>query len=271
MGWWDTIANGWKGLLCSKPKEPGEGLRTEELGLHCLLKTTSWVLVGFSFFSYVAMAVGTCLMMVTSSSELSLKFAFFAHALFIVFAVIFLLVALPCIIKRVQLEREILQRKAAPPPAKGGHEAPADRPLGGADPPRDNKNNDLPRDSIWDAFPFAALVFFLVAVFMLFDVAYGSTTDTAEKMLLKLALYLVAALVTSIVVLFGAHLVRFEGAVTSLTDKTRVAAGAAQSAAGAAGQAASLSQGVAEEFREVRDSFNASLGSLDAATKSARP
>jgi hypothetical protein len=84
---------------------------------------------------------------------------------------------------------------------------------------------DTPRSSFWDAFPFASIVFFLVSIFMLFDVATGITPgivdENIEKLLIKVALYLVGALVTGIVVLFGAHLVRFEDAVRRLTVEAK--------------------------------------------------
>ena len=96
------------------------------------------------------------------------------------------------------------------------------------------KDDKIHRSTFWDAFPFATLVFFLVAAFMLFDMAYGDDSETPEKKLVKLALYVVAAIITAVVVLYGAHLVRFEAFLNELTDNTQDATYEAKRASGLA-------------------------------------
>jgi hypothetical protein len=75
-------------------------------------------------------------------------------------------------------------------------------------------------DSLWEALPFASMVFFLVAIFTLCDLAHSAEDEEPAKLLLKLGISLAGALVTAIVVLYGAHLVRFEGKVHDLTAET---------------------------------------------------
>ncbi len=87
---------------------------------------------------------------------------------------------------------------------------------------------EVAHDSFWQAFPFASLVFFAVSIFMLCDLAsnpdsYELSGGISIHMLWKLGLYLVTALVTSIVVLYGAHLVGFEHNVTRLTERAEIA------------------------------------------------
>jgi hypothetical protein len=80
------------------------------------------------------------------------------------------------------------------------------------------------RPSFWDAFPFASLVFFSVVAFTLCDLAASTATRSRAELLAMLGLYLVGAIVTSIVVLYGAHLVKFEKKVSDLTREILTAA-----------------------------------------------
>ncbi|MBI2432487.1 MAG: hypothetical protein HYV26_06420 [Candidatus Hydrogenedentes bacterium] len=77
--------------------------------------------------------------------------------------------------------------------------------------------------TFWRAFPFASLVFALVATMMIMDLMsedrWSKQHDTLWTMA-HLGLYMVSALVTGIVVLYGAHLVEFEGQVRTLTSRT---------------------------------------------------
>ncbi len=139
-----------------------------------------------------------------------------------------LLLTVRCVTRRVQVENAILDNVAAISAAtKLGVVTGGTRQAGVK---RESPEYHA-RNTFWDAFPFASIVFFLVSAFIILDVVPSAASESPEKQLLRLGLSLAAALVTSIVVLYGAHLVRFESKVTDLAGKTREAASEAGQAA----------------------------------------
>lgn len=245
MSWLSTLFDEWKSILGLGGQKPIADLRLIEARLHSLLKGVSWVLVGLSIFSYLAMSLVLCWIKWTSSSPESTIFGFIVQVLIFLLALVFLGLIVPLISLRTRLERNI-QRSEQTDTTFEETGSPG-TPHRAVPAIKNDVEDDLPRKTFWDAFPFASLVFFLVAVFMLFDIAYGGTSDTPEKMLLKLCLYLVAAIVTSIVVLFGAHLARFEGAVTALTKNANVASQKAE-------RAALVTESATNEIKQVSES-----------------
>jgi len=245
MGWFSAIIKEWKSYIGVGYPKPTEELRFSEARMHCCLKVVSWTLVVFSFISYVGVAIALLWIKCTSASLASTKFGFIVQVSLFIFAIVFLFVIIPLISIRTKLERNI-QRGEKIEKLFGGADV-SDKTPKEVTALKEEIDKDFPRKTFWDAFPFASLVFFLIAVFMLFEIAYGKPSDTPEELLLALALYLVAAIVTSIVVLFGAHLVRFEGAVTELTKN-------ANDASQKADKAASVTEVAASEIKEVNKS-----------------
>lgn len=104
------------------------------------------------------------------------------------------------------------------------------------------------RHSFWDAFPFASLVFFSVVTFTLCDIAASSATRSRFELLAMLGMYLVGAISTSIVVLYGAHLVNFEERVTNLTGEIATAASGTAHATDRTERAATRTEEVATKL-----------------------
>jgi hypothetical protein len=128
--------------------------------------------------------------------------------------------------------------------------------------------------SFWEAFPFASLIFFIVSAFMICDMAQnGGSGAEPTVLLLKLGHYLLAAIVTGIVVLFGTHLVRFESRVSKLTNKTEDAANSAGKAAESTQQFLGQASDIDRHLRELTSTAGLAILALrsDAEYRKASP
>ncbi|MBD3229652.1 MAG: hypothetical protein GF329_15835, partial [Candidatus Lokiarchaeota archaeon] len=228
----------WNILAKPRSERPINELIFIETRLHSFLKFLSWTLVIISVLSYISVAIILCLIKWRSIYIKSTVLSFILPAFILIFAVLLLFVFIAAVAQRSRFEREIQRANPDDSNTPKLHSSENFRNVNFDY--KAKNNNLLPRKTFWDAFPFASLVFFLVSIFMLIDIAQLDNSIIPEKVLLKLGSYLVAAIITSIVVLFGAHLVKFESAISLLTERATDATDRAREAIKSIGNTARI-------------------------------
>ena len=202
---WSEFWSEWKSILGFDKKYTTNDRQIVESLIYLWLKKISWGLVGTGVLVYLIAAIFLFIIKIMSLDLIFFNVVgFLFSVILLIFMVIFITFIVPFVSIRIRLEREIQKDKEGKKDSGSG---------------KVSDDKDFPRSSFWDAFPFASLVFFFVTCFMVLDVTYSNSqeNDSPEILLVKLSFYLVGAVVTGIVVLFGAHIIKFESSVTALT------------------------------------------------------